>query len=96
MYFRVTSLVLIGVLIFAPPTDVDEPQPNDSSAQDEQRIRQIRDSGLSIYHLATEYPELYLDDDALERIIERGLRGKTFDQPIRTRQKSSGRRCAAR
>jgi hypothetical protein len=50
-------------------------------------VSAIRKSGLSIYELLQAHLDLFIDDEDLESILDKGLRGLVLDQPLRTRSK---------
>src|SRR5205807_8410871 len=47
----------------------------------------IRASGLTIYDSLQQRLDLFLNDEELERTLNRGLHGLVLDQPLRTRSK---------
>ncbi len=50
-------------------------------------VEAIKASGLSIYDSLEDLPELYLDTEALESILNQRLAGLNLDFPLRTRSK---------
>ena len=54
---------------------------------DDAIISAIRKSGLSIYDSLQAHLDLFIDDEDLENILNKGLRGLVLNQPLRTRSK---------
>ncbi len=50
-------------------------------------VSAIKNSGLTIYDSLQERLDLFLPDEGLEHILNRGLHGFLLDQPLRTRSK---------
>ena len=50
-------------------------------------VRAISESGLSIYDSLENHPELYIDTETLELILNQKLKGLDLNYPLRTRSK---------
>ncbi len=54
---------------------------------DARTVRAIASSGLTIYDFLQDRSDLYLEDEALQALLDRSLRGVDLNYPIRTRSK---------